>query len=178
MTKVKIMKIQNTKTTMKIEILLGSYIGRLFLLTAFAFPVLTNLHIALFILLAAFIADFFTGWLATYMEIKNGIRPMPESGLTFESKRARESAVKGITYILLILGSAAIEFVFFDRKFNFQKFTSKEFGVTELVIGFCFSIELYSTIMENMKRAGFDVAAKVSKASESILSLIKKIKGK
>ena len=102
---------------------------------------------------------------------------MPESGSSFESKRARESVVKGIGYILLILGSAAIEYVFFDRKFNFQKFTSKEFGVTELVIGFCFSIELYSTIMENMKRAGFDVAAKVSKASESIWALIKKVKG-
>ena len=171
------MKTLNINKPMKIEIILSSYIGRMFLLTSFAFPVLTNLHLALFILLAAFISDFFTGWLATYMEIKRGDRPMPESGSSFESKRARESVVKGIGYILLILGSAAIEYVFFDRKFNFQKFTSKEFGVTELVIGFCFSIELYSTIMENMKRAGFDVAAKVSKASESIWALIKKVKG-
>jgi hypothetical protein len=175
--RVKRMKIINIDRPMKIEVLLSSYIGRLFLLSAFTFPVISNLHFALLILLAAFIADFFTGWLASYMEIKRGDKPMPASGRSFESKKARESVVKGISYILLILGSVAMEFVFFDRKFNFSSLTQKELGVTELVVGFCFSIELYSTIMENMKRAGFDVVAKITTASDVIWKLIKKVKG-
>ena len=171
------MKTVNINKPMKIEIILSSYIGRLFILSAFAFPVMSNIQVALFILLVAFTADFFTGWLANYMEIKRGEKPMPPSGRSFESKRARESVIKAITYILLILGSVAVEAVFFNRRFNFSSVTDKSFGITELVIGFCFSIELYSTIMENMKRAGFDVAAKVTSASDQIWKLIKKIKG-
>lgn len=164
---------------MKIEILMGSIAGRILLLSAFTFPILTNVQYALLMLFGAFVADFFTGWLATYMEIKRGVKPMPKSGYSFESARARDSVVKGIGYVVLILGSAAMEYVFFDRKFAFSRMSEvKTFGITELVIGFCFVIELYSTVMENLKRAGFDIAQKVSNAADSIWNLIKKVKGK
>lgn len=160
---------------MKYEVLLSSFSGRMFLLSAFTFPIFNTLHWALILLLAAFIADFLTGWLATYQEIKRGEKPMPASGRTFESTKARDSVVKGIGYILLILGSAAIEYVFFDRKFQFNSLTSKSFGVTELVIGFCFAIEMYSTLVENMKRAGFDIIGKAGKLIDSFWSFKKKI---
>lgn len=162
---------------MRIEILLNSSIGRALLVSAIAFPALNNIHIALLLLLGAFIADFFTGWLATYMEIKRGDREMPPSGRSFESKKARESVVKGIGYILLILGSTAIENIFFNRKFEFSSLSNRSLGVTELVIGFCFAIEMYSTLVENMKRAGFDIVGKVSAIADSVWGLIKKVKG-
>lgn len=160
---------------MRYEVLLSSFSGRLFLFSAFTFPVFSNLHWALLFLLFAFIADFLTGWLATYQEIKRGERLMPPSGLSFESNRARESVVKGISYILLILGAAAIEYIFLDRKFKFDTMTSKSFGTTELVIGFCFAIEMYSTLAENMKRAGFDIFGKASKLIDSFWSFKKKL---
>lgn len=163
---------------MRIDIILASITGRICLATAFVFPVLNNIHLALLMLLGAFIADFFTGWLATYMEIKRGEKPLPPSGRSFESKRARESVIKGLAYILIILGSTAIEYLFFNRKFEFTNLSNRSLGVTELVIGFCFAIELYSTLVENMKRAGFDIIGKVSSIADAGWKLFDKIKRK
>lgn len=162
---------------MKLEVLLGSFTGRLFIFSAIAFPALTSIQLALVLLLGAYIADFFTGWLATHMEIKRGDKPMPASGKSFESSRARESVVKGIGYILFIFGAAGIEMLFFDRRFEFSGVSSKSVGVTELVIGFCFVIEAYSTLIENLKRAGFDIISKVGNIADSAWGIIKKIKG-
>lgn len=161
----------------KLEILASSLTGRIFLFSAVTLPALSNIQLALILLLGAFIADFLTGWLANYMEIKRGDKPMPPSGRSFESKKARESVVKGIGYILFILGAASLEMLFFDRKFEFTKLSSKSFGVTELVIGFCFVVEAYSTIVENLKRAGLDIVGKVGNMADATWKLINKIKG-
>lgn len=162
---------------MKFKLLFSSWAGRSCLISAFAFPVLNNIQLALVILLGAFIADFLSGWLASYMEIKRGEREMPKSGYSFESTRARESVVKAIGYIILILGSLALEHLFFDKKFEFSNLSSKSVGVTELIIGFCVAIELYSTMVENMKRAGFDIVGKVTNAATSLWDVFRKIKG-
>lgn len=174
------MQNKNNNILMKIENLLDSIVGRICIILSFTFPVLNNVHIALILLLAAFIADFFTGWWASYVEIKNGIKSMPVSGYSLESTKARESVTKGIGYILLIMGSVAVEYMFFDRRFTFESLskTGKDFGVTELVIGFCFSIEFYSAVFENLKRAGFDIVKKVNNGADSIWSMINKVKGK
>jgi hypothetical protein len=162
---------------MKIEMILGTVTGRVFLTSALVFPALSNIHIALIILLIAFISDFLSGWLATYMEIKRGEKKMPPSGTSFESQKARESVIKGIGYILFILGSAGMEMLFFDRKFSFSGVSTKSLGITELAIGFCFAIELYSTLVENMKRAGLDLIGKASTLIDSVWKMINKIKG-
>lgn len=156
----------------------GTLAGRTVIVISVVVSSLSTLQLGLIIFLIAFIADFFTGWLASYMEIKNGLKTMPKSGYSLESRKARESITKGIGYMLIILGSAAMEHVFFDRKFNFASVTSKSFGVTELIVGFCFAIEAYSVIFENLKRAGFDLVGKVSTLADTVWSVIKKVKGK
>lgn len=164
-------------TYMKIKLLFSSWVGRIFLVRALAFPALSSVQIALLILLGAFIADFLTGWLASYMEIKRGEKVMPPSGFAFESAKARDSVVKAIGYIFLILGSLALEYLFFDKKFEFTNLSSKRLGITELIIGFCVAVELYSTVVENMKRAGFDIVGKATSAATTLWDMVRKIKG-
>lgn len=169
------------KICMKIELLCNTWAGRACLLTSFTFPLFSHtfspIQVGLMVLLGAYIFDFLTGWLASYMEIKRGDKPPTRSGYAFESTRARESVVKGVCYITFILGVLALEYLFIDKKFEITQLSTKKLGLTEVIIGFCIGIELYSTVIENSKRAGFDLIAKVKSAATTLWDLYKKIKG-
>lgn len=156
----------------------NGYAKILVLLTSITFPLLTNIQWGILIFSAAFMLDFFTGWFASYIEIKNGDKVMPKSGYAFESVIARKSLVKGVWYILFIFSAYVLEMMFLDKKITAGTLTTKTFGFTELAIGFCTGIELYSTLIENGKRMGFDIIKKVETIADSFWALKKKILNK
>lgn len=162
---------------MKLNLLLGTWVGRVFLASTITFPFLSNLQLSIIIFAIAFIIDFLTGWLASYIEIKNGIIEPPKSGYSFQSSEARKSAVKFVGYVLFILSALALESLFFDKKVTLSNLSTKSFGITELAIGFCTVIEMYSAVIENMTRAGFDIIKKVSKVIDSVKEFVEKVKG-
>lgn len=168
----------NYKTpTMKFSLLFATPIGRTFLLSAFTIPIFTSLQTSIIILLGAFVLDFLTGILASYIEIKNGSKPMPVSGFVFTSAKARDSIVKAIMYMVVILGAYALEYVFFDKKVGIKALSSRQFGITELVVCFCIAVEVYSAVVENGRRAGFDIIGKITGMATSLWDTFRKVKG-
>lgn len=165
------------KTYMKLNTLLQTNSGKIFLLTGFTFPLLNNIQLALLIFIGAYVADFGTGVYASYVEVKNGTKSRSKSGRVFNSKEARETLTKGIGYTLFILSALALEVVFFDKNIKLGDLSSKEFGLTELAIGFSTVIEMYSVLMENLKRAGWDILGQVKTISTSLSTIYTKIKG-
>lgn len=161
---------------MRLNLLISSKVGRIFLATTISFPVMSNLQLSIVVFIIAFVADFGTGWLASSVEIKKGLREKPKSGYSFESSAARKSLIKGIGYVLFIFSALALEVIFFDKKLTLSTLSTKSFGITELAIGFCTVIEMYSAVIENMTRAGFDIIKKITTVVESIKSVVTKIK--
>lgn len=161
---------------MKISTILQSNTGKLFLASSFAFPLLNNLQLALIIFIGTYIADFLTGVLASYVEIKNGTKPMPKSGRVFSSEEARKTVIKGVGYALFILCSYALEIVFFDKDIKIGQMSTKSFGLCELAIGFSTVIEMYSILVENLKRAGFDILGQVKNISTTLSTTFNKLK--
>lgn len=164
------------RTYMKLQHLLQTNTGKLFLLTGFTFPLLNNLQLALLIFIGTYIADFATGILASYVEIKNGTKPMPKSGRVFSSEEARKTVVKGVGYALFILCAYGLEVVFFDKDVKLGQLSTKSFGLCELAIGFSTVIEMYSVLIENLKRAGWDIIGQVKGISTALSTTYNKLK--
>lgn len=167
----------STKNTyMRLNSLLNTPTGKIFLVSSLTFPLLNNLQLALLFFIGAYIADFFTGILASYVEVKNGVKARPKSGYIFESKEARKTLVKGVGYTLFILSAFALEAIFFDNSMTLGNLSTKKFGLTELAIGLATVIELYSVLIENLKRAGWDILGQVKAISTSLSTTFTKIK--
>lgn len=102
-----------------------------------------------------YVADFLTGCAASWKEA-NSIK----SWTFFESKRFRESISKGVTYFVFIAMGWFLYKIFLDEPIPIP-FSSKGVNVIQIFFGICIAIESWS-ILENMKRLGFDLIGKIS----------------
>lgn len=128
------------------------------------FLAIGNVQRGLWWLLALFILDFVTGFIASVIEKKKaGIAPKV---YFFESGRARDSLVKATGYCLFIIVVYALYDLFFDGKIGLP-ISTKSFTIVELAIGVCIGIESWSNI-ENMKRSGVDIVGTVQQAAKKL----------
>lgn len=162
-------------THMKFTHLLQTKTGKLFLATGFTFPLFNNVQLALIIFMISFAADFATGVLASYIEVKNGTKKMPKSGRVFNSEEARRSTVKFVGYTMFILCAYGLEILFFNKSYSFSGLSTKSLTITEIAIGISTAFEMYSVVVENLKRAGFDILGQAKTISTSLSSIYKKI---
>lgn len=121
----------------------------------------------------ALLADFITGCWASRIEAKQkGEKP---SVYLIESEKMRLSFSKMITYGTLILVSWGLSIAFFNKPFQIA-YSTKQFTLVEITIGLCVCVECWS-MLENMKRAGFDLIGKVNVIIKNIWQLINAAKG-
>lgn len=134
---------------------------------------LTEVKLALLILSVALIIDFITGCWASWIEFK---RAKTTASVYFiESRKLRESFSKMVTYGSLIMISWGLSTAFFNTSFSLA-YSSKQFTLVELTIGLCICVECWS-MLENMKRAGFDLIGKIKLIIKNIWQLINAAKG-
>jgi len=160
----------------KLKLMFGTNYGFMLLTPVISFSMLTRPQISAIVLVAAILFDFATGIWASYTEQRNNKAPTSKSGWFIESAKLRSSVVKSVFYMLFILGSWAMECLFFDKKISFTGVSSQPFTIVEIVIGICIAIEMYSTLFENMKRAGYDIVAKVRKITKDVDSVVQSVK--
>lgn len=134
---------------------------------------LSGSKLALLFLSLALVADFVTGCWASWIECKQ--KEIQASVYFIESRKIRASFSKMITYGLLIAISWFLYVLFFDVLIGIP-YSTKQFSLVELTIGLCISVELWSMI-ENMKRAGFDLIAKVQNIIKNAWQLFREVKG-
>lgn len=136
---------------------------------------ITNDTTMLFSLLfTMLVADYITGIIASYIEDRKA-NVVPKVYFT-ESQRLRESGVKIVGYLLVIILSWFVsKYIYTDKIRLFG--VLKEFNVLQLTLIICSSIEFWSNL-ENLKRSGFDVLGKISDGAKRVHGLIKDIKGK
>ena len=128
---------------------------------------------AMAVLSLALFLDFITGCWASYVEAKR--QTEKHNVFLIESRKIRLSFSKMITYGTLILVSWGLSIAFFNKPFDIA-YSTKQFTLLELTIGMCVCVECYSMI-ENMKRAGFDLIRKIKQIINNIWHLIDAAKG-
>ena len=127
----------------------------------------TVLHSFLFSML---ILDYITGIMAAYIESDGKYKVY-----FIESKKIRESGVKIVGYMLLVICSWFItKFIYTDNISLFG--ILREFNILQLTLIICSSIEAFSNL-ENLKRMGFDVIGKVKDSSNKVWEIIRSVKG-
>ena len=138
----------------------------------------TNIYIMLLILLISWTADFGSGMLASWVEYKEKLKKGIDENhppYFIESSKIRNSIVKAVVYMLFIGLFMLFEMVFFKINITqLESFTNRQFTGTEIVIIICFLVEFWS-ILENSKRAGFDIVGKIKSMLSSLLSVKEKV---
>jgi phosphatidylserine synthase len=144
-----------------------------YLVPTVSFALLSNLQLALLLMFTSFFLDFFTGILASWMEQKNN--PKEIKVYLIESAKLRKSVVKAITYALFILLVYFIEKIFFIKMISIESISSQKLTITIIAVAFCLAIEFFSVI-ENLKRAGFDLIGSFKKMVKNIKNIIATVK--
>ena len=78
--------------------------------------------------------------------------------------------------MLFIAGVYLFEKAFFIKTIAITSISDKELTITSIAVAFCFAIEFFS-ILENLKRSGFDLIGGFKKTAKNIWSLIHTVKG-
>ena len=156
---------------------------------AFAIPtfagisLLSTQRLAFYFLIAAFFVDFITGVIASFMErIKREKLEQHIDKFTLKEKiiyffdnissdQMKRSIVKGIGYALFILCSYGIQHIFKIKPFAFS-FSELTWDLPLLAVGGAIVIELWSILLENVKRMGFDII----KIALGMFSKVKEVK--
>lgn len=124
-----------------------------------------------------FLIDYITGMGASWKEWKQekaaGEKGMPPYFL--QSNKLRKSLLKATTYLLFVGMSWVAWYLFFDGKIHLP-LSSKEVNVISITFGLCIAVECWS-ILENMKRIGFDLIGQISKTVKGFWRGYKEIKG-
>jgi len=162
------------KLAISIKAIFTKPVGITLLIPTISIGLLTTFQLLLIFLFVVFVIDFGTGILASYCEMKD--QKIPVKVFLIESKKLRSSLVKAITYMMLIAFVYGFEKIFFIKEFNFASISDKAFTVTTIAVGACNVIELIS-ILENMKRSGYDLLGKIKSSAKKIWSLKKTIVG-
>lgn len=142
------------------------------ILIASWFFTLSDAEKGIWTLVVVLFFDFITGCWASWVEHKKNNEKV--TVYFIETSKIRLSLVKLATYFFLILFGWLLTDIFFNKPI--QLFLShKQFAFSELVIGACVAVEIYSNI-ENFKRAGFDILGKLTgfiKRAWGIFNVIK-----
>lgn len=144
-----------------ILLLVSTLIQSLFSIEGFKFSLMA--------LGVVFLVDFITGCWASWKEFKG-----QKSWSFFESKKFRESIAKAGTYFIFIGMGWILWKLFFDAPIKLP-FSTKGVNIIQIFFGICIAIESWS-ILENMKRLGFDLIGRISKTAEGFWQTIKKVK--
>lgn len=152
--------------------MLSSGWGVLILVLSTAFQALFAIEgfkFSLICLGVLFICDFISGCWASWKEYEGA-----KSWSFFESKKFRESVTKACTYFLFVAMGWVMWKLFFDAPIPLP-FSSKGVNVIQIFFGICIAIECWS-ILENMKRLGFDLIGRMTKTFKGIWKSINTLK--
>ena len=141
---------------------------------AFAIPtfagisLLSTQKLAFFFLIIAYLIDFITGIIASFMErIAEEKKEQKVESFTWKEKviyffdnissdQMKRSIVKGIAYSVFIMCSYGIQFIFKIKPFSFS-FSELTWDLPLIAVAGAIVIELWSILLENFKRMGFDI---------------------
>lgn len=141
---------------------------------AFAIPTLGTIsllgtqRLAFGFLVIAYTLDFITGVIASFIERLREEKKIQEvESFTWKQKvvyffdnissdQMKRSIVKGIAYSVFILCSHGIQFIFKIKPFNFS-FSHLTWDLPLIAVAGAIVIELWSILLENFKRMGFDI---------------------
>jgi hypothetical protein len=139
---------------------------------------LTNLQLAIDLLIGLLFIDYTTGVLASCINHKKkiGTNFWKDSVNGFSSEKWKKSLVKIITYFLFILTTWCIEKVFQIKPFNTSYSNIENITITLGAIGLSCGIEFYSIFFENLPKAGFDIEKKFMKLFDKVKSIFTKVK--
>lgn len=146
--------------------------GLAILIGTVLFSSLTTVQLSLIFLFGAFVFDFAAGIYASWVEWKNNKNKL--EAYLIESKKLRKSVGKAIAYMAVISFTYVIEVIFFVKSFKIAV-SDTNLTITLVAVGGCIAIEFFS-VLENMKRAGFDLIAKIKSGAKSVWSVINHIK--
>lgn len=158
----------------KLEPMLSHPAGIFLLVGSIALTTLSTVQLSLIFLFIAFVADFLTGVLASWIEWKN--EKLKLTAYLIESKKLRKSVGKAITYMAAISFTYGLELLFFIKSFNVAV-SDKKITITLVAVGVCIAIEFFS-ILENGKRSGFDLLDKIKTTAKNVWNVINTVKGK
>ncbi len=151
--------------------LFSSLKGWLFVIVA-QFLSIGHIKVSLFALFFVFVLDFITGVCASYKEFKQA-NAAPRVYF-IESSKLRLSILKAVSYMLFILLSYVFYLIILDKPFSIPGST-RQFTIVEITSGLCMAIECLS-ILENIKRIGFDFIGSVTIGAHKFWDLIHAIK--
>ena len=141
---------------------------------AFAIPTLGTIsllstqRLAFGFLVIAYTLDFITGVIASFIERLREEKKIQEvESFTWKQKviyffdnissdQMKRSIVKGIAYSVFILCSHGIQFIFKIKPFSFS-FSELVWDLPLIAVAGAIVIELWSILLENFKRMGFDI---------------------
>ena len=141
---------------------------------AFAIPTLGTIsllstqRLAFTFLVIAYLLDFITGVIASFIERLEEEKKIQEvESFTWKQKviyffdnissdQMKRSIVKGIAYSVFILCSHGIQFIFKIKPFSFS-FSDLVWDLPLIAVAGAIVIELWSILLENFKRMGFDI---------------------
>ena len=141
---------------------------------AFAIPTLGTISLlgtqrfAFGFLVIAYILDFITGVIASFIERLREEKKIQEvDSFTWRQKviyffdnmssdQMKRSIVKGIAYSVFIMCSCGIQFIFKIKPFSFS-FSELVWDLPLIAVAGAIVIELWSILLENFKRMGFDI---------------------
>jgi hypothetical protein len=157
----------------KIEPILTQPLGCFLMLSAISLTLLSTIQLSLIFLFISFCIDFLSGIYASWIEFKN--KKIEINTYLIESKKLRKSISKAIAYMVFIGFVYGIEILFFIKSFSISV-SGANLTITLVAIGACIAIEFFS-VLENMKRCGFDLLGKISKAAQNVWKIINNVKG-
>lgn len=163
-----------SKIFLSIKSMFKTPIGIVLILPSVSLALLSNLQLILLLMLIAYIVDFATGILASWIEYKKSNEKIKV--YLIESTKLRKSVIKAVSYMLFIAGVYLFEKAFFIKTIAITSVSDKELTITSIAVAFCFAIEFFS-ILENLKRSGFDLIGQFKSGAKKIHSLIKSAKG-
>ena len=156
---------------------------------AFAIPTLGTIsllstqRLAFGFLVVAYTLDFITGVIASFIERLREEKKIQEvDSFTWRQKvvyffdnissdQMKRSIVKGIAYSVFILCSYGIQFIFKIKPFSFS-FSELVWDLPLIAVAGAIVIELWSILLENFKRMGFDII----KIGLGMFSKVKEVK--
>ena len=156
---------------------------------AFAIPTLGTIsllstqRLAFGFLVIAYLLDFITGVIASFIERLREEKKIQEvDSFTWKQKviyffdnissdQMKRSIVKGIAYSVFILCSHGIQFIFKIKPFSFS-FSELTWDLPLIAVAGAIVIELWSVLLENFKRMGFDII----KIGLGMFSKVKEVK--
>jgi hypothetical protein len=157
----------------KIEPMLSQPTGIVLLISTVTIATLSTIQMSLLFLFISFIFDFLTGIYASWVEWKN--QKIQITTYLIESKKLRKSVGKAIAYMAAIGFTYGFELVFFIKSFKISA-SGANLTITLIAVGVCVAIEFFS-VLENMKRSGFDLIGKAKKGFAQLWDLFRTAKG-